>query len=103
MQVNLNFDTEKESLDNLKKLVDALTQLIAHRQGQPMMQVQQQPVMQTMMQQQASVTSNMPPQVQAAPVQAEAPADGRTGGGCRVVPYEDMTSKMSSIFSGRRY
>jgi hypothetical protein len=26
----------------------------------------------------------------------------RTGGGCRVIPYEDMSNKMSSLFSGRR-
>jgi len=94
MQVNLSFDTEKESLDNLKKLVDALSQLISHREGTPYHPMQQQT---------SSVTpSPVAATVQSAPPQQK-PAIDRTSGGCRVVPYEDMSSKMASIFSGRRY
>lgn len=75
MQVNLSFDTEKESLGNLKELVDALQKLINHREGK---------------------TSSP------ASVQPQKPAQDKTAGGCRVIPYEDMSGKMSDIFSGRR-
>ncbi|MBI5798243.1 hypothetical protein HZA98_05065 [Candidatus Woesearchaeota archaeon] len=84
MQVNLSFDTEKESVDNLKKLVEALEQLVAHREGRTF--EPKKAVAQTV----------------SAPVQEQKPATDRTSGGCRVIPYEDMTGKMSSLFSGRR-
>ncbi len=79
MQVNLSFDTEKEDVDNLKKLVDALQQLICSRTGQ----------------------SYQPQQVAAKPAEQK-PAPSQTSGGCRVIPYEDMSSKVANIFSGRR-
>jgi hypothetical protein len=83
MQVNLSFDTENEKVDNLKKLVEALEQLIAHREGRSY-----QPGQKTQ-------TSTV------APVEQK-PAQDKTAGGCRVIPYEDMSGKMSSLFSGRR-
>jgi len=82
MQVNLSFDTEKETLENLQKLVDALNQLIASRGGNPHQNL-------------AQVATNMgTPQ--------QKPVPDKTGGGCRVIPYEDMSGKMANIFSGRR-
>lgn len=81
MQVNLSFDTEKENLDYLKKLVEALQQLIASREGKFFQATQ-------------IVTAQTQQQPQNAP--------DKTSGGCRVIPYEDMSGKMSSIFSGRR-
>ncbi|HIH15052.1 MAG TPA: hypothetical protein HA360_04135 [Nanoarchaeota archaeon] len=84
MQVNLSFDTESEKVDNLKKLVEALEQLIASREGRTY-----QPGQKT---QPASV---------AAPIEQKAAPD-KTSGGCRVIPYEDMSGKMANIFSGRR-
>lgn len=84
MLVNLSFDTENERIENLKKLVDALEQLIAHREGRSYQAGQKQ--IQT-----ATVS---------APVEQK-PVD-KTAGGCRVIPYEDMSGKMSNLFSGRR-
>lgn len=81
MQVNLSFDTEKEEVENLKKLVDALQQLICSKTGQ-----QYQP------QQQGAPQPAAPPK----------PVPSQTSGGCRVIPYEDMSSKMANVFSGRR-
>ena len=81
MQVKLNFDTEKENVENLKKLVEALQQLIASREGK---QFQSTPTV--------TIQTQTPPQN----------VPDRTGGGCRVIPYEDMTGKMANIFSGRR-
>ena len=83
MQVNLSFDTESEKVDNLKKLVEALEQLMASREGRTYQPGQKQ----------ASTV--------AAPVEQKAVAD-KTSGGCRVIPYEDMSGKMANIFSGRR-
>ncbi len=83
MQVNLSFDTENEKVDNLKKLVEALEQLIASREGRTYQPGQK--------------------QVQTATVTVEQkPVPDKTSGGCRVIPYEDMSGKMSSLFSGRR-
>jgi len=82
MQVNLSFDTEKEGVDNLKKLVDALNQLIASREGRTF-QPEQRPM-------------------STAVVQEQKPAPDKTTGGCRVIPYEDMSGKMSQLFAGRR-
>lgn len=84
MQVNLSFDTESEKVDNLKKLVEALEQLIAHREGRSY-----QPGQKT-----AQVATVAPAEQKAAP--------DKTAGGCRVIPYEDMSGKMASLFSGRR-
>ena len=85
MEVNLRFDTEKEPLDNLKKLVDALQQLINHRNGNSSSPVQVS----------TQISSSVQPQQQKT-------AQDRTSGSCRVIPYEDMTGKMSQIFSGKR-
>ena len=78
MQVNISFDTETEKIETLKKLVDALQQLIAAREGKSQ-QVQV-----------AQVTTT------------QRPVPAQTTGGCRVIPYEDMSIRMSQIFSGRR-
>ncbi|MDP3728413.1 MAG: hypothetical protein Q8R18_03075 [bacterium] len=83
MQVNISFDTENERIENLKKLVEALEQLIAHREGKSY---------QPKTAEAASVV---------APVEQKAASD-KTSGGCRVIPYEDMSGKMANIFSGRR-
>ena len=84
MQVNLSFDTENEKVDNLKKLVEALEQLIAHREGRTYQAGQKQ----------ASTAVAAPPE--------QKPMNSQTAGGCRVIPYEDMSGKMSTLFSGRR-
>ncbi|MBT3323700.1 hypothetical protein HN681_00705 [archaeon] len=77
MQVKISFDTENESLDNLKKLVEALQKLIAHREGKPISQE----------------TKKEEPKKNVS----------KTGGGCRVIPYEDMSGKMAELLSGRRF
>lgn len=82
MQVSLRFDTETESIENLTKLVDALQKLIAHRTGKP-------------------IPNNS--QNTSQPKEAPKKVTSRTGGGCRVIPYEDMSEKMTSLLSGKRY
>jgi len=77
MKVNIQFDTETENLDNLKKLVNALQELIDHREGKKV---------------ETSQTKEEPKRCSA-----------KTSGGCRVIPYEDMSAKMSAILYGRRH
>ena len=85
MQVHLSFDTEMERLENLKKLVEALEQLIAHREGRNPPQGVRQVQVSTIV---------------ASQEQKQVP--DKTAGGCRVIPYEDMSGKLSLLFSGRR-
>lgn len=80
VQVNLSFDTEKENVENLKKLITALQELVRTREGTG-----------------NSLSSTTQPSSQ--PKQT---VPDRTSGGCRVIPFEDMSQKMSELFSGRR-
>ena len=81
MQVKIAFDTETESVDNLVKLIDAIQKLVDHKTG----------------------TTSAPRQT-AQPIQAQQKSQKqKTSGGCRVIPYEDMSDKMANIFSGRKY
>jgi len=81
MDVHIKFNTEKESIENLKKLVDALQQLIVHRGG----------------------TVSTPIQVKEEKKEVKK-VPKRTAGGCRVVQFdEDMSDKMSQLLFGRRY
>jgi hypothetical protein len=82
MEVILKFDTETESVDNLTKLVDALQKLIAHRTGKPI---------QTSTQSSTEIK------------QSQKRVQSKTGGGCRVVPYMDMSERMSNLLSGKRF
>lgn len=92
MQVQLCFDTEKESLDDLKKLAMAIQDMIAERERQlgmaPSQPVQQQ--------------AYQPQQFQQAP--KPVPKDGKTAGGGRIVPYDEKVSDMMSslLYSGKR-
>ena len=95
MDVKISFDTEKESLDDLRRLVAALQDLISKREksaslGNPLS------------------TSNVtrPSQIQvqqSTQPQQQASANGQTSGGGRVIPYEDMSNILSKLASGRKY
>ncbi len=100
MEVKISFDTEKESVDDLKRLIAALQDLISKREkagslGNPL----------------AASNITKPSQVKiesSQPQQTQAPStSGQTSGGGRVVPYEDMSHLLSKIASGenpsRRY
>ena len=95
MQVNIKFDTEKERLENLKKLVDALQQLINYREGKNPSVVKEK--------------IDTPQIVEDYQIQkeentiTELKETQKTEGGCRVVPFENMDSTMSQIFSGRKF
>lgn len=94
MEVKISFNTEKENVDDLKRLVIALQDLIQKREkvsslGNPLA------TSNITRPSQIRVESTQQPQVQV-------PAGGQTNGGGRVVPYEDMSNLLSKLASGRR-
>ncbi|MBS3117293.1 hypothetical protein J4430_00210 [Candidatus Woesearchaeota archaeon] len=70
-------DTEKESVDNLKRIAQIVEEAIIQKGGKVQPQEQRQQA------------QEKPP----------IPAGGKTAGGARVIPYKDMSNKMSEIFS----
>ncbi len=97
MEVKISFDTEKESIEDLKRLVGALQDLITKREkgnslGNPLSASNVTRPSQVKVEAQAQTQ----PQVQV-------PTGGQTSGGGRVIPYEDMSGVLSKIVSGRKY
>ncbi len=94
MEVKISFNTEKENVDDLKRLVLALQDLIQKREkvsslGNPL----------------AASNITRPSQIRVESTQqpqTQVPAGGQTNGGGRVVPYEDMSNLLSKLASGRR-
>lgn len=97
MQVQIAFDTEKESLEDLKKLAMAIQDLISEREKQlgVMPPATSHELRATSQQLQAN--SYQPQQFQQP--QKPVPKEGKTAGGGRVIPYEDLSGMMDKIFS----
>ncbi len=93
MEVRISFDTEKESVEDLKRLIVALQDLITRKEkaislGNPM------------------ATSNItrPAQVKVEPIKAEekkVTPENYTGSG-KIIPFEDLSGTVSKIFSNGR-
>ncbi|MFH0752609.1 MAG: hypothetical protein V1914_03340 [archaeon] len=75
MQVNLSFDTEKDSVEEFVKLKDYIEKIIAEKKEQHVPSKEVKP-------------ANHPPK--------------RTGGGCRVVPYQDLSNELFSLCSKKK-
>lgn len=75
MEVKIVFDTERDSVEELRKLVSKLQELIAKRER----------------------GENNP----SFDCQSQDKADEKTGGGCQIVPFEDMSDTMEKIYSGK--
>ncbi len=95
MEVKISFDTEKEKIEDLKRLIASLQDLIEKREkssslGNPL----------------AASVLKKPSQVK---IEVQQPQpnvqvkSGLTNGGGRVIPYEDMSGVLSKIVSGRKY
>ncbi len=87
MQVNIKFDTEKESLDDLKRLVQSLQQLIEQREKGGLTlpkTIVSQPVIQAPVQQ---------------PVAQPKPNGSHTSGGGRIMDYDPAISDLLSKFA----
>ena len=98
MQVQLSFDSEKESLDDLKKLAMAIQDMISQREKQCGMP----PSQQQTTNQELRTNSYQPQQFQQAPKPVQ--KDGKTSGGGRVIPYDEKVSDMMSnlLYSGKK-
>jgi len=78
MEVRIAFDTEKDSIEDLKKLVAGIQELIDRKEKELYKEKPQQTAQQT-------------------PIR-----EGKTVGGCRIVPYDKKIEEtMSQIFSGK--
>lgn len=84
MQVNLSFDTEKDSVDEFKKLLNYIEQIIADKEG-------------------VTVQQKAPEQRPVSSPAPQKPAPAKTSGGCRVVPYQDLSNELFSLCSKKRY
>ena len=100
MEVKISFDTEKESVADLKGLVKALQDLINKKEGttKPITQtIQEKP--QPQIQPNTTHFSNpVPKPIEATPQNKE----GRTTGGSNYIGYKDMSDVLSRIASGQK-
>lgn len=93
MEVKISFDTEKESVDDIKKLIFALQDLVNKREK----------ISST----NNSMTHASKPQniqvqaVQTQSLQSQPNSSGQSAGGSKFTPYIDMSDTMSKIFSGK--
>ncbi len=94
MEVKITFDTEKESVEDLNRLIAALQDLVEKKVkavtlGNPL----------------ASLSVTKPAQAQQpqqTQQQRNVPAGGQTAGGGRVIPYQDISNLMDKVLSGKR-
>ena len=99
MEVKIGFDTEKESVEDLKRLVQALQDLISKREkgnslGNPLAT-------------QKPITMQAPPKQTAVPNVAQTNPQPATdnknySGHGRLIEFADMSATMTDIFSGRK-
>ena len=92
MEIRICFDTEKESVDDLKRLVASIQDLINKREkssslGNPLSASNIKTPSQVKIEQKLQQNTNPDP-------------SKYTGHG-RIIPYEDMSGTLSSIFSGK--
>ena len=90
MEVKITFDTEKESIEDLQRLIAALQDLVTKKEkaatlGNPL----------------ATNTITKPSQVKGEQAQQQTPTSGQTAGGGRVIPYQDISHLMEKVLSGR--
>jgi hypothetical protein len=94
MEVNLKFNTEKEDLNELKKLQTWVTEIIAKREAAVSARIEQQ-------KQEASQPKPAPQPTPSysSPKPAEPKKQEYSGHG-RMIEFEDLTDAMSKIYSG---
>ena len=88
MKVALNFDTENDSVEDFRKLREYIENIISEKEGRNVAA--------------NSPSANLHMAVQNAIAPKPQPMDKRTGGGCRVVPYQDLSNELFSLCSKRR-
>jgi len=93
MEVKISFDTEKENVEDIKKLVAALQDLISKREKASNSENSITS---------STITKSSPIKMESTATQQTQPVkSGQTSSGGRVIPYEDMSSTMSKLFAGK--
>ncbi|MBU2590125.1 MAG: hypothetical protein KKA65_00050 [Nanoarchaeota archaeon] len=88
MEVKITFDTEKETIGDLKKLIAHLQQIVDQKENRQSYS----PVNQN------SQTMFKPEKIE----QNQQFNRQKTSGGCEIIPFQDMNSTMEKIFSGKK-
>lgn len=104
MEVTLKINTEKEDINELKKLQTWVSDLIAKREGAMTARIEQQKKEQELKAQQAVQPVNQLVQSVRTSFQTQAvqlPKKEYSGSG-KIIDYEDMSDMMSNIYSGGR-
>ena len=91
MQVNIKFDTERETLDDLRRLVSSLQDLISQRE-----KMQSMPGFKPVMSPPVPVSSSVPNVQQSPPRPANG---GQTSGGGKIMEYDPAVGDLLSKFA----
>ena len=97
MEVMLKINTEKEDLNELKRLQTWICELISKREQNMATRIEQQKKEEELKSQQAAQIASQPKHYQ-----APAPPKKEYSGSGRIIDYEDMSDMMSKVFSGGR-
>jgi len=102
MEVRITFDTEKESLNELKRLVASLQDLIKKREKS---QVLNNPLTTNSIKTPSQIKLEEQQKVEAnTSINQFSSSDQRTTGGGRVIPYDkNISDSLAKILSGRKY
>jgi hypothetical protein len=89
MEVKITFDTEKESIEDLNRLIASLQDLVARKEkaatlGNPL------------------TSGSVARQTHQQSHQQPASTSSQTAGGGRVIPYQDISTLMEKVFSGKK-
>ncbi len=95
MEVKITFDTEKESVEDLNRLIAALQDLVQKKERAVTLG---NPLTASSITKPAQVHVQRPQQSQ----QQNVLASGQTAGGGRVIPYQDISGLMEKVLSGRK-
>lgn len=115
MQIQLSFETDKDSVDDLKKVCAILQEIIRRRENKVSISEIDicnakyndnshftAPSYQQQAYQQPYPAPVMQPQYQQQQASQQPKKEIRTAGGSRFMPYEDMSATMANIFSGKK-
>ncbi len=90
MQVLIKFDTETESIEEIQKVINSLQDLVNKKKANGDSNSTRQ--------------SNIQQQTHNVSLQSNAVKNnGKTSGGGKIVPYEDMSGVLSKIWSNQKY
>lgn len=103
MEVTLKINTEKEDINELKKLQNWVSELIAKRENAMTVRIEQQKKDEGIRAQQAAQIASQAVQQPKPSFQTvqQQPKKEYSGSG-RIIDYEDMSDMMSKVFSGGR-